>query len=105
MHACVLNPTVNSASAPPIFFSSPAISLHGGGFYGLRDFIHLLLYILEERKKGAPFSPKLLYHALERNFGGVEPEAFSQVVQAFFKDVFKVRPLGSACPIKAGPPP
>ena len=39
-------------------------------FYGVRDFVHFLLYLYRNKEPDAAISPKVVVEALERNFNG-----------------------------------
>ena len=39
-------------------------------FYGVRDFVHFLLYLYRNKEPDSAISPKIVVEALERNFNG-----------------------------------
>ena len=63
-------------------------------FFGLRDFIHLIMYIRRSstlRGSVIYISVSALLHALERNFNGVDSEEFSNICGAFLDKFIKDR--------------
>ena len=59
-------------------------------FYGLRDFIQLLLFLRQKFRHHEKLTHDLLLKALERNFGGKDPSTFCIVAETFFKKIYQV---------------
>ena len=54
-------------------------------FFGLRDFIHFISYLRQNRDQ--MLTPQLAMKALERNFNGVDQKTFDSISKLFLKSV------------------